>query len=309
MDLVSIVIATYNRAHFIEEALDSILKQSYENWECIIIDDGSTDNTKEILNPYLLHDSRINYYERGSEHLKGLPGCRNQGLDLANGDYIVFFDDDDIVHPDNLKTCVNLIKDQDLLFCRYDKKTFHGRFNLSSFKPEKDYSIRIVNRNDLDNIVNGRLPFASCTVLWKKVCFDGHRFNEKLMYAEEWECYIRILSTGIKGISIDKVLYFNRKHANSNTGEFHNFNSLRRASNLIAINLVIGILSRKELLSPDIERYFIRTGFSLKEISVVKEVLHHSQASVFKKLKYLLGFRIYPVLQPLFNLKAKLKNY
>src|SRR5680860_884854 len=92
---VSIIMATYNRSHFIGETLDSILNQAFENWECLIIDDGSTDNTKEFLRPYVLKDSRFEYYERTKDHKKGLPGCRNQGLEIAKGDYIIFFDDDD----------------------------------------------------------------------------------------------------------------------------------------------------------------------------------------------------------------------
>ena len=108
---VSIIMATYNRAHLIEETLDSILNQSFINWECLIIDDGSTDNTTEVLRPYLLKDLRLRYSERTKDHKKGLSGCRNQGLELAKGDYIIFFDDDDMVHPDNLKICMEVLSD------------------------------------------------------------------------------------------------------------------------------------------------------------------------------------------------------
>ncbi len=305
---VSIIMATYNRAHLIGETLDSILNQSFEDWECLIIDDGSTDNTKEILRPYLLKDLRLNYYERTKNHKKGLPGGRNQGLELAKGDYIIFFDDDDIVHPDNLKICIEVLSDKDLYFCRYDKEPFGEEWKPDTLKQDTGFTSKFVDIDELENVVIGNLPFASCTVLWKRECFEDNRFKEELLYAEEWECYTRILSTGIKGISIDKVLYYNRKHPNSNTGEFYNFDPVRRTSNLMAINLVINNLSKKGLLSPNLVQYFIRTGFFLKEISVIEEVLMHSNAGAFKKRKYLWGFRIYPVLKPIFNLKAKLKK-
>jgi len=305
---VSIIMATYNRACLIEETLLSIKKQTFFEWECLIIDDGSTDNTKEILRPYLLKDLRFNYYERTNYHKKGLPGCRNQGLELANGDYIIFFDDDDIVHPDNLKICIEVLSDKDLYFCRYDKEPFGGEWKLDTLKHDSNFTSKFVGINDLENIIIGKLPFASCTVLWKRECFEGYRFKEELLYAEEWECYSRILSTGIKGISIDKVLYYNRKHLNSNTGEFYNFDPVRRASNLMAIKLVINNLSKKGLLSPNLVRYFIRTGFFLKEISVIEAVLNCSNAGTLKRLKYLWGYKIYPVLKPIFYLKAKLKK-
>jgi GalNAc5-diNAcBac-PP-undecaprenol beta-1,3-glucosyltransferase len=303
---VSIIIATYNRAHLISKTLDSIICQSHKNWECIIIDDGSTDNTKEILQPYLLKDPRIKYYERTIDHKKGLPGCRNQGLELANGEYIIFFDDDDIVHPNNLKTCTKVLSDKDLYFCRYDKEPFRGEWKPDTLKQDSDFTSKFVDINQLENVVIGKLPFASCTVLWKRECFEDHRFKEELLYAEEWECYSRILSTGIKGISIDKVLYYNRKHPNSNTGEFYNNNQVRRASNLMAIKFVIKNLSKKGLLSPNLVRYFIRAGYLLKEISVIEDVLKHSNAGAFKKFKYLWGFKMYPVLKPFFNIKSKL---
>lgn len=305
---VSIIMATYNRAHFIKETLDSILNQSYENWECLIIDDGSTDKTKEILRPYLQMDPRFNYYERNKDHKKGLPGCRNQGLELAKGECIIFFDDDDIVHPENLKICVEVLSDKDLYFCRYEKEPFGGEWKPDALKHDSGFKSKFVDINDLEYIVIGKLPFASCTVMWKWECFEAHRFKEDLLYAEEWECYTRILSTGINGISIDKTLYYNRKHPNSNTGEFNNNDPVRRASNLMAINLVIGNLSKMGLLSPNLVHYFIRTGFLLKEISVIEDVLERSNAGTLKKLKYLWGYRIYPVLKQFFNLKAKLKK-
>lgn len=306
--LVSIIMATYNRAHLIEDTLETILCQSYKMWECIIIDDGSVDNTEEILQPFLLKDGRFKYYKRVENYKKGLPGCRNYGLDLSKGDYIIYFDDDDIVHPDNLQICVEILSSGDLSFCRYDKMPFFGDWEPEKSLPDSNFTSKIVDINRLENVIMGDLPFASCTVMWKKECFDGNRFNEELLYAEEWECYSRILSKGIKGISIDKVLYYNRKHPNSNTGEFFNNNAVRRASNLMAIKLVIDNLSNKRLLSPTLVKYFIRTGFLLKEISIVKEVLNHSNAGTVKSLKYLWGFRIYPILKPFFNFKAKLKK-
>lgn len=302
---VSIIMATYNRAHLIEETLESISNQSFGNWECLIIDDGSIDNTRKILHPYLLKDLRFKYFKRSNNHQKGLPGCRNQGLELAKGDYIIFFDDDDIVHPHNLKICTELLSDKDLFFCRYEKEPFRGILKPDGIKSDSGFSSKIVDINDIGCIVNGKLPFASCTVLWERECFKGNNFNEDLLYAEEWECYTRILSTGIKGISIDKVLYYNRKHSNSNTGEFYNNDPVRRSSNLMAIHLVMENLSKKGLLTSNLVQYFIRTGFLLKEISVIEAVLKFSNAGILKRQKYLWGFRIYPVLKPFFYLKAK----
>ncbi len=98
--------ATYNRAHLITETLRSIQAQTYTNFECSIIDDGGTDNTAEIIAPFL-EDTRFTFQKRPSTYGKGLPGCRNYGLDLAKGEFVIFFDDDDIIHPQNLEIGLN----------------------------------------------------------------------------------------------------------------------------------------------------------------------------------------------------------
>jgi glycosyltransferase involved in cell wall biosynthesis len=99
--LVSIIIPTYNRAHLIRETLDSILIQSYENWECIVVDDGSSDNTDDLLAEYIKKDNRFKYLINA--RTKGAQGARNTGLLNSKGDFIQFFDSDDIMYSHYLK--------------------------------------------------------------------------------------------------------------------------------------------------------------------------------------------------------------
>ena len=89
---VSIVLPTYNRANLIGRAIDSILNQSYKNWELIIVDDGSTDNTKEILKPYLSTIKNIKYHFHINS---GVAISMNMGIELSTGDYITFLGSDD----------------------------------------------------------------------------------------------------------------------------------------------------------------------------------------------------------------------
>ena len=95
--LVSIIIPTFNRAQFIGEALDSVLSQTYAHWECIIVDDGSTDNTSEVLSAYCLKDKRFQYFKRPSHWPKGANGSRNYGISKSKGVYFAFCDDDDFL--------------------------------------------------------------------------------------------------------------------------------------------------------------------------------------------------------------------
>ena len=97
MSTVSIVIPTFNRRNYITIALDSVLAQTYTNYEIIIIDDGSSDNTKEVLTPYW---DKIRYFYQDN---RGIPATRNRGIREAKGDYIAFLDSDDYWLPEKLE--------------------------------------------------------------------------------------------------------------------------------------------------------------------------------------------------------------
>ena len=98
-ELVSIIMPTYNRAHLIGQTLDSVLAQTYPNWECIIVDDWSTDTSDEVVGEYVKKDSRFQYYQRPKDRKKGPNSCRNYGLELSKGEFVKWFDSDDIMHP------------------------------------------------------------------------------------------------------------------------------------------------------------------------------------------------------------------
>jgi GalNAc5-diNAcBac-PP-undecaprenol beta-1,3-glucosyltransferase len=302
----TIIIATYNRAHFIKQTLNSILAQTYSNWECLIIDDGGTDNTLEVITPILNKDSRFKFLKRPDNYKKGLPGCRNYGIDLTQGDYIIFFDDDDIVHPDNLKINVEVIQNLNVDFCHYQKMSFEKQQPIINNTP-----ITIVaplTREDIKKVVTQEIGLASCTVLWKKKCFNTIRFNETLLYAEEWECYTRIISENFKGMIISNVLYYNKKHPNSNTGEFYSNNSIRRESYAKAILLVTQNLKEKQLLSAYLKRYFTILSKDFREYNLFSVILNTLDLSTFEKLKWRFIYYTLPLRLPIYKMKKKIKN-
>ncbi|MDD8017657.1 MAG: glycosyltransferase family 2 protein [Bacteroidota bacterium] len=97
--MVSIIICTYNRAALLPRAIQSVLKQTFADWELIVVDDGSTDNSHEIVLNFLSNDSRIKYFYH---HNRGLAEARNVGLRLALGEYITFLDSDDEYAPHHI---------------------------------------------------------------------------------------------------------------------------------------------------------------------------------------------------------------
>lgn len=305
---VSIIMATYNRAQYIMESIKSIQDQTFENWECIIIDDGGTDNTEDILKLLLNEDKRFKYLKRTSNYQKGLPGSRNYGLDEAKGDYIIFFDDDDIAHPQNLEICVHELSTKDISFCRYIRKTFTGDFDYN-FDYSKEYSSFYIDKNDINKILKNELQFNSCAVMWTKECYSTHRYTEHLKYAEEWEVYARILTSINKGISINKDLYYGRKHEVSVTGDFGNRKESSLKSYADAIDLVIQNLKQKDLITDEILRYFIQLSLDYKKYNLYERIISTLNLTSLEKLKWKLFYTQLPLRLYFYRIyKNKLKN-
>lgn len=286
---VSIVMATYNRAHFIAETLYAIQNQTFSDWECIIIDDGGNDNTVEVIMPFLQNDNRFKFHIRNDNYLKGLPGCRNFGLDLSLGDNIIFFDDDDIPHPQNLELCVYELENKRRYFCRYVREVFTENFHYN-FDYSRSYSSFEINEKDVVKMLTDELQFNSCAVMWKKECFENNRFVENLMYAEEWELYARIVSSGYSGISINKTLFYGRKHWKSNTGEFYSNNPMRRNSFADAIILSFENLKHTKLLNPYIIRYFVVIAHNYEEFNLFNRIIKTLDLSLLNEIKLRIFF-------------------
>ncbi|QGK76874.1 glycosyltransferase family 2 protein [Flavobacterium sp. SLB02] len=238
--IVTILLATFNRAHLIEETLHSIIDQTYVNWECIIIDDHSTDSTKEVVNEYVKKDNRFSYYLKSVNYKQGLSGSRNYSLDIAKSrgaKFIQFFDDDDIMHPKKLELQIKpLIKDESLAFsiCKY--RHYYGdevlKFDLV------DEACNIVSDNLFKDFLLGKMTINSLGQIWRGDLILKYRFDEDLLYAEERDLYLKIfLCEKPKYKNIDYVLFYYRKHLISNTKERYDSKIIKMALYRLELNL------------------------------------------------------------------------
>lgn len=266
--------ATYNRAHLITDTLESIKNQSFQNFECLIIDDGSQDNTKIIVGEFIAGDKRFSYLVRPNKYKKGLPGCRNYGLDSCKGDYIIFFDDDDIVHPNNLLLNLEILKDPKLDFSVYQKQPFTDSPEIK--EASHTQFMANVTPYDIVNILENKIPMASCTVFWRKSCFHKHRFLEHLLYAEEWELYARMVSSGLSGVMISNVLYYNRKHTESNTGKFYAGDLNMKKAKAQSILALWNHFVENKIMTFRLKRYLINKSYSFSEFGIFNEMLNKS---------------------------------
>ncbi len=113
-DLVSIITPTYNCGKFIGRTIESVQRQTYHNWEMIIVDDCSTDDTEDIVNKYKAKDGRIKYHKLKTN--SGAAVARTESMKLAKGSYMAFLDSDDIWHPEKLKTQLSYMRNNDIAF-------------------------------------------------------------------------------------------------------------------------------------------------------------------------------------------------
>jgi len=301
--LISIIIATYNRADYIGKTLDSILDQTYPHYEIIIVDDGGSDNTQKVLEPFLKRVN-ISFFKRSKEFLKGCPGSRNFGLSKAKGEYIWFFDDDDIAHPRLLETCASLLKKDNYDFCRFERTVFYD-FDEINFEIESSPENFEVSRGNLKQLIIGELPFNSCQIIWNRASLGDNNFREDIIYADDWEFYSRLLAKELKGITVDYTLLFARKHAGSATHKYKNKNKNIIQSVTKANISVINLAAKENIIDKQLFKFFFRQAITFNSYPVLKQLLNKTNLDFFSKMKYKLGYLCYPVIKPFFNLKSK----
>lgn len=126
---------------FLGETLDSVLNQTYKKWECIVVDDGSYDSTPELMDFYCSLSKKINYYQRGQGYVKGAASCKNFGYQKSKGNFIMWLDDDDLIHKDKLKNQIHLLNGtKDIIAtCAWSSFNSTSQVNLKPLGIYKDY--------------------------------------------------------------------------------------------------------------------------------------------------------------------------
>lgn len=180
----TIIIPTYNRAHMLSKAIESVLAQTFHDWELIIVDDGSTDNTKDVVTAYT--DSRIKYiYQENAER----SAARNKGIENAKGEYISFLDSDDYYldnRLDGLKNFIVINKSPKSLMFTEKKVLLNNIETISQiddgvFKRENNFNIA------MDLIIHSQQVCVESSIL------KNYRFNTELKVGEDLELWLRIL--------------------------------------------------------------------------------------------------------------------
>jgi len=250
--IISIIIPTFNRVELISETLDSVRLQTYQKWECIIVDDGSTDGTQQVIWEYVNKDKRFSFIQRYRDP-KGAPTCRNIGIEKSTGDYIIFLDSDDLLTENCLEKRLELI----LKNPGFDFWVFRtAQFKISQGDSNTTWNLLIKEMDDLQRFILGDLPWCTTGPIWlKETLIEIGGFDETALCYQDWELHIRVLIKKYKYCkSSDEYIdsyYRNDQLNKQNTISKHHFSLYQIISRIeLFENIylqVIAVDNRKEI--------------------------------------------------------------
>ena len=199
---VSVIVPCYNQAQYLPETLDSVLAQTYQNWECVIVNDGSPDNTEEIATEYLGKDRRFKYLKQEN---KGLAAARNAGIQHSSGQYILPLDSDDLILPTYIEKAVNhfiQVPETKLVYCRAE---LFGVQNCEWTLPPYSY----------DTLIWRNCIF--CSAIYRRQDYDATiGYNPNMKYGlEDWDFWLSLLNQHDIVCRIEEVLFCYRTKNNS----------------------------------------------------------------------------------------------
>jgi glycosyltransferase involved in cell wall biosynthesis len=202
-------VPTYNRRHLIGETIQSVIDQSYKNWELIIVDDGSTDDTKRKIEEF--KNDRIRYFF--IEHRGVIGAVRNNGINYARGEFIAFLDSDDLWQPDKLNYQLSLLKE-------FPQASFvfgHGEQFGKGATPTPELEKSFVGNVFLPFLFEERFIFYVPTLLFKKeILYKIKTIDESLFYAGDIDFFLRMAYT-FEGIFNHTIVARIRKQEQSHS--------------------------------------------------------------------------------------------
>jgi glycosyltransferase involved in cell wall biosynthesis len=302
MNKVSIIIAVFNADKYLLKTLESVIYQKYTNWECIIIDDGSTDSSDEISNLFCKNDSRFKYYYQQN---KGPSASRNFGFKQSKGDFIQYLDADDILMPERIELLVKKAAVVDEGVILYSDLLLGNHLNINNTsRLSKPASIGrdiffddMYKRFALDFII-----IPSC-VFFPRKAVENISWDENLSYSEDWDYYLKILKNNFifRYISTPLIIYRNTPDSLSkdinNTikanykilGKWYNkrngFSFSSRAAQFYQKSIVLYILNKnKELIKPQFAGKVKSLWFCFFYLLIFPTTVYYLIAAFFKAI-------------------------
>lgn len=254
---VSILIPVYNREHLIIETLESIRSQSFLNWECILVDDHSTDNSVEVVSVFISQDSRFKLYKRPSERLKGANACRNYGFEMSQGEFVNWFDSDDIMHPEFISKKVAALNNNNTLD-GIISKTMMFEKNIENITGRENRTF--LTENTLEDFLKLKISWYLPDIMWNSAFLkEKPLFDEELLAGQDSDFYSRMLIEKPNLEVINEYLTYYRKHPQNITSHIDNRKNARlKISHLHSVIRLIDLLEKKGRLTNDLKLHFFK---------------------------------------------------
>ena len=268
--IVSVIVPCYNQAQYLSQSLDSVIAQTYPSWECIIVNDGSPDNTEEIALQYCFMDQRFRYLKKENG---GLADARNAGIAISTGEYILPLDADDKISPIYLEKAITVLD------ARKEVKIIFGNgkyFGNKNDKIELWYFRDDIVEYDVTYFLTSN--FIYCTSLFRRSDYNktgGYNTNMKYGW-EDWDFWLSLLETGGLAYKLLDVCFYYRFNANSmvhsitNEKKTHLYNQLyqnhRELYNDIIVSPIHLYLENKDLKR---QLHLIKNSASYKTASTL----------------------------------------
>jgi glycosyltransferase involved in cell wall biosynthesis len=284
--MISFIIPMYNRANLVGETLDSVLAQTYQDWECIVVDDGSTDNSLEIVQEYCNRDQRIRIMSRPIEREKGAPTCRNIGVENTTGEYVYFLDSDDLLSPEFLQTIIDAIK-------KYPEAEY-AAFQFDAFleSPERPtYHSRKFNSAKgtlFEQIMMNHVQSNTQTYLWKRSLLErsSMMWREGYHLLDDFDFAKRTICSASNGVWLDISCLIHVRHSNVNStmGNIKKNIDKKIKETLFFENVSYQTCKENGLMTKMIHKGVLR---SLLRMQLIDAVLFHAQKDQFQYYDFL----------------------
>lgn len=212
-EIVSIILPVYNAEQYIAECVDSVIKQSYSNWELIIIDDGSTDNTEKEINSFLQEDSRIKYYRIQNS---GVSNARNYGLDKTSGKWIFFLDADDYLDENCLQKSISVSTTYNadiVVMSHYELDDLKNKCK----KNNKFEQTELLNKDEImqNFLMTNKIGWEIWGKLFRRDLLKKLYFNKSLRIGEDAVFLVSVLKRSSTLVLLKEYGYYYRLNTSS----------------------------------------------------------------------------------------------
>lgn len=232
MPKVSIIVPVYKVEMYLSRCVDSIISQTYTDWELLLIDDGSPDRSGTVCDEYAEKDARIRVFHKENG---GVSSARNLGLDNVRGEWVTFVDADDALEPDTINKCITYSDGYDIV--QFSMKSLFSEdgancqvYQLEDCNNKVEYIKRLIARKTLMSVWGG---------FYRAFLFKNVRFDSSLISGEDWVVHLKVVNLADKIMFINEPLYlYTRFNENAATHQFKYTNSMSVMKALHAIKAI-----------------------------------------------------------------------